>query len=60
VQVDMGARRADGEAALPAREFKTTLSEPVDAEQWRVLGEGAAYRMLSELSSARITRTAPR
>ena len=60
VQVDMGARRADGEAALPAREFKTTLSEPVDDEQWRVLGEGAAYRMLSELSSARITRTAPR
>ncbi|MBK8064373.1 MAG: TolC family protein [Betaproteobacteria bacterium] len=27
-------------------ELKTTLSEPVDIEQWRTLGEGAAYRVL--------------
>ena len=32
-----------GAAALPPAEFKTTLSEPIDDEQWRVLGEGAAY-----------------
>jgi outer membrane protein TolC len=38
------------------REFRTTLSEPVDDEQWRVLGEGAAYRVLGELSPVRITR----
>ena len=31
-------------------EFKTTLSEPVDVEQWRTLGEGAAYRVISPLS----------
>jgi outer membrane protein TolC len=30
-------------------EFKTTLSEPVDDEQWRALGEGAAYRALDSL-----------
>ena len=38
------------------REFKTTLSEPVDDEQWRVLGEGAAYRVIAEISPVRITR----
>jgi outer membrane protein TolC len=38
------------------REFKTTLSEPVDNEQWRVIGEGAAYRVIAEISPARITR----
>jgi outer membrane protein TolC len=56
VRVDIGARRPMGSAALAAREFKTTLSEPIDDEQWRVLGEGAAYRMVSELASTRITR----
>ena len=30
-------------------EFKTTLSEPVDDEQWRALGEGAVYRALDSL-----------
>ena len=43
-----------------AREFKTTLSEPVDDEQWRVLGEGAIYRVVSELAPSRITRPALR
>lgn len=32
-------------------EFKTTLSEPVDDEQWRALGEGAVYRALDSLVS---------
>jgi outer membrane protein TolC len=39
-----------------ARMFKTTLSEPIDDEQWRVLGEGAVYRVIGELSPVRITR----
>jgi outer membrane protein TolC len=30
-------------------EFKTTLSDPVDDEQWRTLGEGAAYRVLGPI-----------
>ncbi len=60
VLVDIGARRPTGSAAAAAREFKTTLSEPVDDEQWRVLGEGAAYRMMSELASTRISRPALR
>jgi hypothetical protein len=38
------------------REFNTTLSLPVDAEQWRVLGEGAAYRVIADISPVRITR----
>jgi outer membrane protein TolC len=42
------------------REFKTSLSDPVDDEQWRVLGEGAAYRVLGEISAVRITRLALR
>src|SRR5258708_3780588 len=36
--------------ATIAREFKTTLSEPVDDEQWRVLGEGAAYRIIGDIA----------
>lgn len=31
-------------------EFKTTLSEPVDEEQWRTLGEGAAYRVVGPVA----------
>ncbi len=38
------------------REFRTTLSEPVDDEQWRALGEGAVYKVATELSRKRITR----
>ena len=34
------------------------MSEPIDPEQWRVLGEGAVYRILSELAPTRITRPA--
>lgn len=46
-----------GGDAVFRREFKTTLSTPVDDEQWRVLGEGAAYRVIGEISPARISRT---
>jgi len=42
------------------REFRTTLSEPVDDEQWRALGEGTVYRIVSELSSKRITQASLR
>jgi outer membrane protein TolC len=42
------------------REFKTTLSEPVDQEQWRVIGEGAAYRVIGDIAPVRITRPALR
>lgn len=47
-----------GAVARPAltRQFKTVLSEPVDEEQWRVLGEGAVYRLISGFAPARITR----
>ncbi len=47
-------------SAALTREFKTTLSEPVEDEQWRVLGEGAAYRVVSDLAPSRITRPALR
>ena len=60
VQVDIGTRRPTGRAAVAAREFKTTLSEPVDDEQWRVLGEGAAYRLAAELAATRVARPALR
>ncbi len=53
------ARPGPGGATL-LREFKTSLSEPVDDEQWRVLGEGAAYRVIGELSAVRIVRPALR
>jgi outer membrane protein TolC len=39
-------------------DFKTTLSEPVDDEQLRVLGEGAAYRLAGWLSGSRWARKA--
>jgi outer membrane protein TolC len=56
VRVAITSRRAAGLSALPGREFKTTLSDPVDDEQWRVLGEGAGYRLAGDLATARITR----
>jgi hypothetical protein len=37
-------------------EFKTTLSEPVDDEQWRALGEGAVYRALDSLVTLPVRR----
>jgi outer membrane protein TolC len=38
-------------------EFKTTLSEPVDVEQWKTLGEGAAYRVVGPLGRLQSGRT---
>ena len=48
------ARQLDGDPAL--REFRTTLSEPVDDEQWRALGEGAAYRVDRRPRATRASR----
>ena len=60
VRVAIGARRIGALAAPALREFRTTLSEPVDDEQWRTLGEGAAYRLSADLANTRITRPALR
>jgi hypothetical protein len=60
VRVLVGARRTGALVAPALREFKTTLSEPVDEEQWRTLGEGAAYRVTADLANTRITRPALR
>jgi len=43
-----------------ATEFKTTLSDPVDDEQLRVLGEGAAYRILIWAAGGRVARQGTR
>jgi hypothetical protein len=43
-----------------AQEFKTTLSTPVDEEQLRTLGEGAAYRVLLTLPPGRGVRVGTR
>jgi outer membrane protein TolC len=42
------------------REFKTSLSEPVNDVQWRALGEGAVYKVVAELASRRITQASLR
>jgi outer membrane protein TolC len=51
--------RGSSNATL-AREFRTTLSDPVDDEQWRALGEGAVYRLVSDLSAKRVTQASLR
>jgi outer membrane protein TolC len=38
-------------------EFKTTLSLPVDDEQWRTLGEGAAYRVVGSINRMQAGRS---
>lgn len=48
--------RPGPQGATLVREFSTSLSEPIDDEQWRVLGEGAAYRVLGEIAAVRVTR----
>lgn len=48
--------RQGAAAAEGATHFSTTLSEPVDDEQWRVLGEGAAYRVLDRLAQTWVRR----
>jgi outer membrane protein TolC len=37
-------------------EFKTTLTEPVDEQQWRTLAEGAAYRVVGPVARLRTGR----
>jgi outer membrane protein TolC len=56
VEVTVSAVPGAGMPATLTRNFKTVLSEPVDAEQWRVVGEGAVYRLISDLAPPRITR----
>jgi hypothetical protein len=56
VQVTVTAVPRAAAATSFTRAFKTTLSEPIDDEQWRVLGEGAAYRLIVDLTPGRITR----
>ena len=47
--------RGSSNATL-TREFRTTLSEPVDDGQWRALGEGAVYKVATDLATKRVTR----
>jgi hypothetical protein len=60
VRVDIAARRTGSFAAPTLREFRTTLSEPIGNDQWRTLGEAAAYRVVADLATTRITRPALR
>ena len=74
LSVDLGAEKSGGRTAavkvrvrnrtsseptVASYEFKTTLSEPVDQEQWQVVGEGVAYRVLGGLGGVKMTRTVP-
>jgi outer membrane protein TolC len=56
-RVDIRVLRESGDSTA---HFKTTMSEPVDDEQWRVLGEGAAYRVLDLFTSLRPWRPSSR
>jgi outer membrane protein TolC len=56
VQVTVTAVPRAAAATSFTRAFKTTLSQPIDDEQWRVLGEGATYRLVTDLTPGRITR----
>jgi len=49
----------DTKAVRFSSEFKTTLSEPVDLEQWRTLGEGAAYRVLGPVGRMQVGKQVP-
>lgn len=60
VRVRIGARRAGGLSGPAVREFRTVLSEPIDNQQWRAVGEAAAYRVAADLATTRITRPALR
>jgi outer membrane protein TolC len=59
-RVAVSALRRGSSTPTLTREFKTALSEPVSDAQWRALGEGAVYKVLSELSSKRITQASLR
>ena len=49
-----------GGAVAGEAEFRTVISEPVDDEQWQVLGEGAAYRILDVLLPLRTRKASLR
>lgn len=59
-RLDMRVLEAAGGKERFNAEFKTTLSDPVDDEQLRVLGEGAAYRVLVWLAGGRTARMGTR
>jgi hypothetical protein len=50
-------RAVSPQRAALEREFKTMLSEPVTDEQWRVLGEGAAYRVIPDIQPSAAARS---
>lgn len=56
-RVDIRVVRPGGDSTA---NFRTTMSEPVDDEQWRVLGEGAAYRVLDLFTALRTWRSSVR
>jgi outer membrane protein TolC len=56
VRVGIGARGAGALTPPALREFRTVLSEPINEEQWRAIGEAAAYRVAADLAATRITR----
>jgi hypothetical protein len=56
-RIDIRLVRAGGDGAA---EFKTTMSEPLDDEQWRALGEGAAYRVLDQITVLRARKPSAR
>lgn len=59
-RVTVSALRRGSSTPALTREFKTALSEPVSDAQWRALGEGAVYKVLSDLSSRRVTQASLR
>jgi outer membrane protein TolC len=56
VRVAVSALPRGSSTPTLSREFRTTLSEPVDDEQWRALGEGAVYKVATDLATRRITQ----
>jgi outer membrane protein TolC len=64
VRIVVSALPRGSSNATLTREFRTTLSEPVDDGQWRALGEGAVYKVATDLATKRVTqaslRMAPR
>jgi hypothetical protein len=60
VRVAVSALPRGSSNATLTREFRTTLSEPVDDGQWRALGEGAVYKVATDLATRRITQASLR
>jgi hypothetical protein len=60
VRVAVSALPRGSSTATLTREFRTTLSEPVDDGQWRALGEGAVYKVAADLATRRVTQASLR